>query len=389
MGRGLESLINGGLMGNKQPPSPKVEIDSTRIEKLPPTSSPKEILKKDSKDLNKEDSLKKANDLLKKAKPEADDVSAFNDEIILSNSSSEDQNPELNPEVKKATFPQIKPDNTQKPSPSAQNNIPSGQGAFMLLPLAAIRVSPFQRRKEFPQAEQRNLIESIRSEGLMQPVVVRPLKEGGYELIAGERRMRACEEIGMEVIPARVVAVENTSAAVMGLIENLQRVDLNPVEEARGYGMLLTDFHMTQEQIAQRVGKDRSTIANSLRLLLLEVEVLGYIAKGQLSVGHAKVLLGLPEGPERVMLARAIVEQGLSVRAAEAMTRKLSHGGSNVKTKRIASVEEIAVVKELEERLKHNLNTKVSVNHSAKGGKLVVYYKSNIELEGILKKMGV
>jgi ParB family chromosome partitioning protein len=389
LGRGLENLINAGL---QKPSPPSVQIDKVRIEKMgdaqnkaakdesvAPEKSP--IVPQNnnvtpftppivSPTSQKKDLVKDLNDLLKKTQEEAGgDTLKFASDMAVPAPTAK------TPEAKK--------------SPSSAPA--EGQGVFMLLSVKHIRTSPFQRRKEFPAEAQRELAESIRSEGLMQPIVVRMSPEGGYELIAGERRLRACESIGMEAIPARVVSVQDASAAVMGLIENLQREDLNPVDEARGYGMLLTDFHMTQEQIAERVGKARATVANSLRLLMLEPEILGYVAKGQLSLGHAKVLLGLQEGAQRVLLARTAIEKALSVRQMEGLMRKSGDiaAGAGMKTKRLASEEELAVINDLQKRMVARLNAKVSINHGAKGGRVVLYYKSNAELEGILKRMGV
>lgn len=403
LGRGLENLINGGL---NKPTPPSVHIDGIRIG----TSDTNPVAKQDGagasssslKPATSKDIVKDLNDLLKKTREEAE-MDSLLPEVNDATGADEDisaQEPSVlpkpaHPALNGTTTGNAVPQNFPMTPAAKDAGKPStnSTGVFMLIPVPAIKISPFQRRKEFSTESLKELADSIRSEGLMQPVVVRTLPEGGYELIAGERRMRACQSIGMEVIPARVVSVPDTSAAVMGLIENLQRVDLNPVEEARGYGMLLTDFHMTQEQISERVGKPRSTVANSLRLLLLEPEILGYVAKGQLTLGHAKVLLGLQEGAHRVMLARSVIEQGLSVRQTEAMTRKASavngSAGSNVPSKRLASAEEMAVVMDLQKRVVARLNAKVNLNHTARGGRMVIYYKSNAELEGILKRMGV
>jgi|GEM_PF-98018 ParB family chromosome partitioning protein len=364
LGRGLESLINGGL---RKSPAPEVRIDNVRIEKSEESNS-QEV---------QADSLDSLNELLKKTHQEAQ---------------TEEISGEASPSgTWKIPSPVQKP---QFPTASASVNTPSvvpsnAQGVFMLISLKHIQRSPYQRRKEFRQESIKELADSIRSEGLMQPVVVRALKNGGYELIAGERRMRACQSIGMEVIPARVVNVADASAAVMGLIENLQREDLNPVDEARGYGMLLTDFHMTQEQISAQIGKARTTIANSLRLLMLEPEILGYVAKNQLTLGHAKVLLGLPEGSTRVMLARTIVEQGLSVRQAEGLIRKQGTSAGPGTARAVTGDAELLALGELQKKILAKLNAKVKFQHGARGGKLIVYYKNNGELEEILKRMGV
>lgn len=418
LGRGLDSLINGGLGKPAQKVTPpEVKIDGLRLEpsdsaknKTTPPPAKKYYTEKPVK---KDELMEDLNDLLKKTQEEAEQEAkeetkrkeiwsnSINEEENLSRESAGEVPPADKkmeaPKVEKPNFPNVTPDtpSAQKKDRQKENNasVGTGQGVFMLVPVAGITVSPYQQRREISPAAIRELAESIRSEGLMQPIVVRTIPTGGYELIAGHRRLRACESIGMEVVPARVVTVADSSAAVMGLIENLQRVDLNPVEEARGYGMLLTDFNLSQDQIAQRVGKDRSTVANSLRLLLLELEILNYVAKGQLTLGHAKVLLGLQEGSQRVMLARQAVEQALSVRQMEALTRRAGNvaesGGSNVKTKRLASETEIAVIKELQQKLVARLNAPVELKHGHKGGSVKIFYKSNAELEAILKKMGM
>ncbi len=324
LGRGLDGLISGGVAVAE---APQIEIDSTRVEKNPPA------LGKIADNLNK---------LLVQTQSETD-------------------------------------------TPASAVAAPTG---FIQVDLSKIVVSPYQKRKDFNEQALTELVSSIREQGLLQPIVVRALKNGQYELIAGERRYRACKKLELKQIPARIVEAANPAAAVMGLIENLQRENLNPVEEARGYGMLLGDFNMTQEQIAERTGKARATVANSLRLLLLEPEILGYLTHGQLSVGHAKVLLGIADSAQRLMAARKVIEEGLSVRQTEALLRK-GPAATQAKSKRLASEEELAVVADLEKRLKATLNTKVSIAHSAKGGKMTIYYRSNAELESVLKRIGV
>ena len=160
------------------------------------------------------------------------------------------------------------------------------------------------------------LAESIRAEGLLQPIVVRKVGDR-FQLIAGERRWRAFQLLKIKSIPARVVEASNASAAAIGLIENLQREGLNPIEEAHGYASLIRDFDLTQETAAERVGKGRATVANSLRLLSLDADLQGYLMKNLLSVGHAKVLLGIDDSAFRSQLGRRVIEEGLSVRATE------------------------------------------------------------------------
>ncbi len=189
-----------------------------------------------------------------------------------------------------------------------------------------VEPSPYQARREIAPEQLAELAESIRSEGLLQPIVVRRQGEK-FQLIAGERRWRAFQLLKIRAIPARVVEASDASAASIGLIENLQREGLNPIEEALGFASLVRDFDLTQETAAERVGKSRAAVANSLRLLSLDAEIQGYIAKDLLSVGHAKVLLGVEDAARRAVLARRVIEEGLSVR----QTEKLGTGGQGVR----------------------------------------------------------
>lgn len=351
LGRGLEGLISGGVALATPPAAASVKIDTTRVEKSPVATPAESKLAQD------------LNNLLARTQAEVEEASSS-----------------------KKTSSAAAPKSAAKVEAVSADAADTG---FVSIALKSIKVSPYQKRKEFSAEAISELAASIRAEGLLQPIVVRKAGES-YELIAGERRLRACKSLGLDKIPAKIVDVPNASAAVMGLIENLQRENLNPVDEARGYGMLLGDFHMTQEQIAERTGKARATVANSLRLLLLEGEVLGYVAKGQISVGHAKVLLGIAEASERVIVARKIIADGLSVRQTEALLRKSgAMGRTGSLTRRVASAEELAVVHDLEKRVQASLNAKVAIAHSAKGGKMTIFYKSNAELEGVLKRMGV
>jgi len=395
LGRGLDSLISGGL---NKPTPPAVKIDNTKIQ--PKKADPKKIAKTQADTPKPKGISKKSKNAPKKAarqKPSADELKQSQKKELL-----DDLNHLLRKTQQEAEAENggLDPADSWKNSEDAADveaNKPAAQGEstevagaqFVSVPLKKVVVSPFQRRKTFNAEALADLEASIRSEGLLQPVVVREV-DGSYELVAGERRFRACSNLQMEFIPARIVKAEDESAAVMGLIENLQRENLNPVEEARGYGMLLTDFKMTQEGIAQATGKARATIANSLRLLLLEAEILGYLSKGQLSTGHAKVLLGLPEGSQRLLLARKVIEEGLSVRATEAMIRKVnaSHDTTQ-KPRRIANEQEIAAIESLQKDLTSRFNAKVTLQHSSKGGRMIIQYRSNDELDAIIRKMGL
>ncbi|MCM2275720.1 MAG: ParB/RepB/Spo0J family partition protein, partial [Candidatus Didemnitutus sp.] len=211
----------------------------------------------------------------------------------------------------KAAVPAPPPAAAASPTPP-----PEGLAGYREVPVAQVEPNPYQPRKEFGPDQLGELVESIRAEGLLQPIVVRPVGDK-FQLIAGERRWRAFQQLKLKTIPARVMNSSDASSASLALIENLQRADLNPIEEAHGYASLIRDFDLTQDAAAQRVGKGRATVANSLRLLALEAEIQGYLGKGMISTGHAKLLLGIEHAPERLLLARRAIEEGLSVRALE------------------------------------------------------------------------
>src|SRR6266581_5851392 len=195
-------------------------------------------------------------------------------------------------------------------------------GSLVELAVAEIRPNPFQPRQEVDPQALDELKASIRQAGLLQPVVVRPLPgAAGYELIAGERRLRACQALGWERIPAVKRDVDDRTVLTLALIENLQRDDLSPVDEARGYDRLIAEFNLAQQDVADAVGRDRSTVANALRLLKLPAAVLAMLHAGQLSVGHARALLALDDPRHATTLAREAVAQGLSVREIEDRVR--------------------------------------------------------------------
>ncbi|HTT57183.1 MAG TPA: ParB/RepB/Spo0J family partition protein [Opitutaceae bacterium] len=259
---------------------------------------------------------------------------------------------------------------------------------FQEIPLHLVEPSPYQPRKEMDPAQLTELAESIRAEGLLQPIVVRPAA-GKFQLIAGERRWRAFQQLKLKSIPARVLDASDASSATLTLIENLQREGLNPIDEAYGYASLIRDFDLTQEQAAERVGKGRASVANSLRLLSLEPEIQGYLAKGLLSEGHAKVLLGVEDPPRRGLLARRVVEEGLSVRGLEQLSlghRKTRRGRG---AGRGSSGAEAATVADIEKRLTTHLGARVTLHHSPKRGRLVIEYAGNDDLQRLLEKLGL
>lgn len=248
-----------------------------------------------------------------------------------------------------------------------------------------VEPNPYQPRKEFSDEALTELVESIRAEGLLQPIVVRAVGDR-FQLIAGERRWRAFQQLKIKAIPARVMTSSDASSASLALIENLQRADLNPLEEAHGYASLIRDFDLTQDAAAQRVGKGRATVANSLRLLGLEPELQGYVGKGLLSVGHAKVLLGVENSAERVLLARRTLEQGFSVRGLEELLRHKA-GGSGRKRRMPGAT--ATALSDIEKRLTTHLGARSTLKHSPKRGRIIIEYQGNDDLSRVLGKMGL
>jgi ParB family chromosome partitioning protein len=263
---------------------------------------------------------------------------------------------------------------------------PEGLPGYREIAVSAIEPNPHQPRKEFDPQQLADLIDSIRAEGLLQPIVVRPVGDK-FQLIAGERRWRAFQQLKLKTIPARVMPSSDASSASLALIENLQRADLNPIEEAHGYASLIRDFDLTQDAAAQRVGKGRATVANSLRLLALEPEIQGYVGKNMLSTGHAKVLLGVDDGAERMLLARRAIEDGLSVRALESLVQQKRGGGAG-KKRRMPAAEATALT-DIEKRLTSHLGARVTLRHAPKNGRIIVEYHGNDDLARVLERMGV
>lgn len=263
--------------------------------------------------------------------------------------------------------------------------VPDGLAGYREIAVHLVEPNPYQPRKEFAAEALTELVDSIRAEGLLQPIVVRAVGDK-FQLIAGERRWRAFQQLKIKSIPARIMTSSDASAASLALIENLQRADLNPLEEAHGYASLIRDFDLTQDAAAQRVGKGRATVANSLRLLSLEPELQGYVGKGLLSVGHAKVLLGVENSPERLLLGRRALEQGLSVRALEELTRHKS-GGPGKKRRMPGAT--AAALTDIEKKLTSHLGARTTLKHSPKRGRIIIEYAGNDDLARVLEKLGV
>ncbi len=251
------------------------------------------------------------------------------------------------------------------------------------LPLDLIRKGRFQPRRDMDEEALQELADSIASHGVMQPVVVRPLPEGEYELIAGERRWRAAQLAGLERIPALIREVPDDAAMALGLIENIQRENLNPIEEAAALHRLQEEFGLTQQQVADAVGKSRTTITNLLRLMGLSQEVRVMLEHGDLEMGHGRALLSL-QPQQQVQLARQVVSRALSVRQTEALVRKALEGGDTGGGKR-KEVQD-PDIRRLQTNLAERLGARVAINHGTRGkGKLVIEYSSLDELDGILE----
>lgn len=270
---------------------------------------------------------------------------------------------------------------TASPAPVAE----SGE-QVQKLGLAHIIPSPLQPRVEFPQEHLRELIESIRERGIIQPLIVRKV-DGKYELIAGERRWRAARELGLKEVPAIVREASDREVLELALIENLQREGLNPIEEATGYARLSRDFGLTQEDIARRVGKNRSSVANAIRLLDLASEVQSFLKQNHISVGHAKVLLSLKSHEEQKWLADQIIRRGASVRAAEKLAAQHLAKTGHIASKRKISpgnAELIPAIQRIQNLLTHHLSTRVTIHHGEKRGIIHVEYYGNDDLNRIL-----
>lgn len=256
--------------------------------------------------------------------------------------------------------------------------------------LGRIRPCPLQPRKDFSAESLQELADSIREQGIVQPLIVRE-KDGYLELIAGERRWRASQLVGLAEVPVIIRQADDRAVLEMALIENLQRENLNAIEEAQGYAQLVGQFQLTQEEAAAKVGKSRAVVANALRLLKLPQVVQNYIRESRLSVGHAKVILGLTAEAEQKLAAERVIKEGLNVRQTEGLIARMHrraprHGD---KAGLIIPLPTDAHVADLENRLRERLGTKVQLRYDKGKGTVEVSFYSDQELERILQVMGV
>lgn len=266
------------------------------------------------------------------------------------------------------------------PSTAVSQTVESGDVQFIRI--EDIVPNRYQPRQHFAPGELAELTASIKESGVLQPIMVRRKGDGIYELIAGERRWRASKEAGLKTIQAVVRNCSDQEALLIAMVENLQREDLNPMEVARAYSRMMSEFGLTQDVIAQRVGCDRSSVANVVRLTHLHPEVQELVETGTLSAGHAKALLGLESPESQMRVSKIVASQGLSVRETE----KLVHS-SLVTRKRHKVLVRNTECYALEERLQKRFGTKVTIHPKSRGGKIILHYFSAQELEGILERL--
>ncbi len=264
--------------------------------------------------------------------------------------------------------------------PSASS--PAPREGILLMDIERIAPDPRQPRQQFDPASLEELAQSIREQGVLQPVLLRRT-DGGMVLIAGERRWRAAQRAGLKQIPAMVKDLSEEAAFAVALVENLQRQDLTPLEEAEGYRRLIEEYRLTQEELAQKLGRDRSTIANTLRLLKLPIEIREAVANGMLTMGHARALLGLSNEAVMNRLARAVIGEKLSVRQTEAKVR--SELAPPRKTE--DAVKDSPNVKHLCESLQRSLGCRVTLRMAGKGGTLELHYGSLDDLDRLVEQL--
>ena len=274
-----------------------------------------------------------------------------------------------------------KPDaNTATPPATGGQPALSDANPLSELPIEQLQRGTYQPRRTFAQDALQSLADSIKAQGILQPIVARPLPGGGFEILSGERRWRAAQLAQLATVPVVIKDVSDEAATAIGLIENIQREDLNPVEEALGLKRLQEEFGLNQEQVATAVGRSRPAVANLMRLLQLESEVLGMLERQEIDAGHAKVLLALTGG-EQIRAARQVYKRGLSVLPAEALERPVA-------AHKPAKIQTDPNIGRLEADLSNQFGAQVKIRHQQNGrGRLEIHYTTLDELDGVLKKI--
>ena len=276
------------------------------------------------------------------------------------------------------------------PPPVVAAPAPDHRERVLRVPLNRIRASALQPRKQFSDDSLRELADSIREQGIVQPLIVRE-RDGCFELIAGERRWRAAQLINLPEIPVIVREADDRAVLELALIENLQRENLNAIEEALGYSQLAEQFQLTQEEIAQKVGKSRAAVANATRLLKLPAAVQLFVRDGRISVGHAKVILGLPEETLQRIAAERVVKEGLNVRQTEGLIAKLQTRSSKAGASKplVAIVPIDSNISRLEDKLREKFGTKVHLKYAQGKGAVEISFFSDDELQRVLEVLNV
>jgi ParB family chromosome partitioning protein len=260
---------------------------------------------------------------------------------------------------------------------------PSAVGGVTQLPVESIARNPRQPRVRFDAGDLEELAASIREHGVIQPLIVSPGKNGTYILVAGERRLQASKKAGLQTVPVIMRQASDRQLLELALIENVQRADLGPLEEAEAYLHLVQDFGLSQEQVAERVGKSRVAVTNTLRLLGLSAKVKQALVDNQITEGHARALLGLTFAKAQEAALQTVLKLAMSVRQTEGLVRKL--GGEKPKAK--VKSKPAADVVDIERRLRASLGTKVALKHGKKGGAVTIYYYSDEELDTLLERL--
>lgn len=270
-----------------------------------------------------------------------------------------------------------------------ENTVESSSGGVTTLRIGEIEPKKDQPRKAFESEALSELAESIAAHGVLQPIIVRRLDSGFYQIIAGERRWRASKMAGLTEVPVVIMDIDDAEAAQIALIENIQREDLNAVEEALAYRALIADFSLTQEEVAQRVGKSRSAITNSLRLLDLPDDVAALLRDGEISAGHAKALLGLKDVDSMIILAKKIVNDGLSVRAVEDAVRNMNKQAAKPEEPEEEDDGKIKIdyLADIEHRLMKSLGRKVKITSKGKNKKITLEFRDEEDFESLVKML--
>lgn len=296
---------------------------------------------------------------------------------------------EQTPEAKKPTAPvaatvAVSAPAVKTEAPAAPLNM---EGKVWQVGIDKLRSGVYQPRKTFEKEPLQELAQSIKENGILQPIIVRKTAGGFFEIVAGERRWRGAQLAGLHEVPVLIKNFEDKEALELAIVENVQREDLNPMEEAEAYSRLAAEFHLSQQQIAEKVGKDRATVANAIRLLALPKEVQEMVAEGRLSVGHAKVLLSLPDPKKQSELAKKVLSEKIAVRKLEKLVSAAVTAPAEGKAPLASQNTMGQLVGALSDELQKMLGTKVQIDYNDGKGQIRISYYSNEELNNVVDKL--